>query len=106
MIYVLFVAAFLVAFPSYCGEFAAEMSDAAVCEYDVNAWEDMDTDYDQICEVAEYEKPSAIMIWLRSMGGAMYVGICSAREYVVAKWYAMQKVLGFKKRKLRNEIPT
>lgn len=60
-------------------------------------WEDDEAEYDQICEMTEYEKPSALMVWLRSVGGAMYVGLCSAREYMIAKWYAMQRVLGLKK---------
>ena len=64
------------------------------------AWEEFDTDYDQICDEASYEPPSQLMIWARSLGGAVYLGLCSVREYVVAKYIALQKVLSLRKRKM------
>lgn len=72
--------------------------------YDYN-WEDLDTDYDAVCDVAEYEKPSQVTVWLRSLGGALYAGICSARDYVVAKYFAIRKVLFLKKRNAYEKSP-
>jgi len=65
------------------------------------AWEDLDTDYDQICDEAEYEKPSALLVWFRSVGGVMYLGLCNAREYVAAKLLAIQKALWKSKHRVK-----
>lgn len=65
------------------------------------AWEEFDTDYDQICDETEYEAPSQLVIWARSIGGALYLGLCSAREYVVAKYLALQKALNLRTRKIK-----
>jgi hypothetical protein len=80
-----------------------EYEEVPVYDY---AWEDCETDYDQICESIEYEKPSTLMIWLRSIGGSVYVGLCSMKDYVAVKWLALQKALSMKKvkeKKMRNE---
>jgi len=73
-----------------------EYGEVPVYDY---AWEDCDTDYDQICESIEYEKPSTLMIWLRSIGGSVYVGLCSMKDYVAAKLIALQKALSLKRAK-------
>lgn len=77
-----------------------EYEEVPVYDY---AWEDCDTDYDQICEAIEYEKPSSFVVWLRSIGGSMYVGLCSVKDYVVAKWIALQKALSLKKAKEKRQ---
>lgn len=60
-------------------------------------WEDCNTDYDQICEAIDYEKPSPLMVWLNSVGGSIYFGLCSVKDYIMAKLTALQKALFLKR---------
>lgn len=101
----IFIAALFFAVPAADAEIVQSEETYSFHEvpvYDFD-WEDDEQEYDEICELTEYQKPSAFKVWLRSVGGAVYVGLCSAREYVVTKWYALRKI--FTSRKIKRSHP-
>jgi hypothetical protein len=82
---------------SACGQEVAQ----EVPVYDFE-WEEFETDYDQICDITEYEKPSKVMIWLQSFGDKVYYGIYSAKEYLAAKWIAFKKLITRRREKIKK----